>query len=114
MRALFFIGEFILTLLLILLLFVTLMWQPRWIAVMAAIMMVALFVAIGFLGKRPSRITGFLIFLCPSGYSIWLLGVAVSVSVSAGGIDSMFVVAGFYAAGALLLWLQLLLNQHAR
>jgi hypothetical protein len=91
------------------LLLVTLLWQPMWVWLLAPSAMFAGFVAIMFLVRSNRSLAQALVLLCPVTYTVWWfgLGIALQSGPSDGFIIAVF---GYYAAGALLLWLHLLLN----
>jgi hypothetical protein len=105
--ALFIGGEVLIFALLAGVLFFAVLWQPLWVWFLAPSAMFAGFVAIMLLVERRRRFALALVLLCPLTYTFWLLSLGM---LSGSGAGFFFSVAGYYGAGALLLWLHLLLN----
>ena len=106
--ALFVGGEILIFSLLAAVLFFAVLWQPMWVWFLASSAMFAGFVAIMLLVERRRRFAQALVLLCPLTYTVWLVGLGIAMQ---SGPDAFIIaVAGYYAAGVLLLWVHLLLN----
>jgi len=110
--AAFIVGELIIAALLAGGVFVVILWQPLWVWITAGIVMLAGFVGIIAWAKSKPKRARLLALLCPLSYTVWLLGLGVSIQSGSLGVFASAV--GYYAGGVLLLILHQLLNARLR
>lgn len=108
----FILGELVIAALLAGGVFVVILWQPLWVWITAAVVMLAGFIGIIAWAKSKPRRAGLLALLCPLSYTFWLLGLGASIQSGSAGVFLSAV--GYYAGGAILLMLHQLLNARLR
>lgn len=111
-RALFLIGEVVVGCLLLILLFGALIYQPVWMWVVAPVVVLAGTTGIVFWAKTVPRRAWLLVFLCPLAYTIWFLGLGLSLN--SGPIATWPVAGLYYCIGFFLLSVHHLLNAKLR
>ena len=108
----FFAAELIVALLLVAVVFIVLIWQPIWVSIIATIVMVSGFYGIAFWSRSKQHFARILVFACPLSYTIWLIGLGLSISANTGGLWLSSL--GFYAIGLVLLGMHLMINLRLR
>lgn len=110
--ALFILGELAIAGLLAGVLFFAVIYQPAWVWLVAPLVMVGGFAGIIFLAKTNAPLNRILVLLCPASYTVWLLGLGISIQSGQSGVFLSAV--AYYVIGVVLLWAHQLLNTRLR